>query len=97
MKTRADISIPQRGKIYSINEGYEHKFSEGMKRYIRDCKESSSMTARYVGSMVADVHRTLLAGGTFHYQLGKLRMLSECFPMELMIEGAGGLSSSDTG
>ncbi|CAL6278076.1 unnamed protein product [Bathycoccus prasinos] len=97
VKTRADISIPQRGKIYSINEGYEHKFSEGMKRYIRDCKESSSMTARYVGSMVADVHRTLLAGGTFHYPLGKLRMLYECFPMALMIEVAGGLSISDTG
>jgi len=97
VKTRANISIPQRGKIYSINEGYEHKFSEGMKKYIRDCKDSSSMTARYVGSMVADVHRTLLAGGSFHYPLGKLRMLYECFPMALVIEVAGGLSISDTG
>ena len=97
VKTRANISIPMRGKIYSINEGYEHKFSEGMKKYIRDCKDSPTMMARYVGSMVADVHRTLLAGGTFHYPLGKLRMLYECFPMALVIEVAGGLSISDTG
>ena len=97
VKTRANISIPMRGKIYSINEGYEHKFSEGMKKYIRDCKDSPTMMARYVGSMVADVHRTLLAGGTFHYPLGKLRMLYECFPMAFVIEVAGGLSISDTG
>jgi len=97
VKTRKEITMPQRGKIYSINEGYEHEFSEGMTKYIRDCKASKNITARYVGSMVADVHRTLLAGGTFHYPLGKLRMLYECFPMALVIEVAGGLSISNTG
>lgn len=48
---------------------------------------------RYVGSMVADVHRTLLYGGVFLYPGGKLRMLYECFPMSMIIEAAGGKSS----
>ena len=95
LKTRKDIRIPSKGKIYSINEGYEHKFCEGMKGYIRECKSSANFTARYVGSMVADVHRTLLAGGTFHYPLCKLRMLYECFPMALVIEVSGGKSICD--
>ncbi|OXT14541.1 fructose-bisphosphatase class I, partial [Bacillus sp. OG2] len=60
-------------------------------------------SARYIGSMVADVHRTLLYGGVFGYpsdiksKTGKLRILYECFPMALLLEQAGGMAVNDKG
>lgn len=66
-----------------------------MKKFVEECAEQKK-TLRYVGSMVADVHRTLLYGGTFHYPAdkthvqGKLRAVYECFPMAAVVERAGG-------
>lgn len=95
------MKIPSRGKIYSINEGYENKWSSGVKAYVKSRKEGAKpYGARYIGSMVADVHRTIKYGGIFLYPAtadapnGKLRVLYECFPMAHVVETAGGLCST---
>lgn len=94
-----DIKIPDNGKIFSINEGNWSEFPEGVKNYINNCKESI-MSARYIGSLIADFHRNLLKGGIFIYPPtektpnGKLRLMYECNPMSFIVEQAGGLSSS---
>lgn len=85
-------------KIYSINEGNALNWNLATKQFVEDCKQNS-WSLRYVGSMVADVHRTLLYGGIFMYAAdkknpkGKLRMLYECFPMAMLMEQAGGKAS----
>ncbi len=96
-----DIRIPRKGKIYSVNEGNYHRWSEGMKKYIQYlCEEDKSTdrpySARYVGSLVGDIQRTLLYGGIFMYPgdtknpKGKLRLMYEGNPMAFLIEQAGG-------
>ncbi|CAO3665797.1 unnamed protein product [Umbelopsis vinacea] len=98
--THPNIVLPPRGKIYSVNEGNMKYFDEPSKNYVNAVKEKYS--ARYVGSMVADVHRTLLYGGIFGYpadsksKRGKLRILYEVFPMAYLIEQAGGKASTGT-
>jgi fructose-1,6-bisphosphatase I len=99
-----NIRIPKKGKIYSVNEGNYHRWSEGMKKYIQYlCEEDPSTdrpySARYVGSLVGDIQRTLLYGGIFMYPAdikhpgGKLRLLYEGNPMAMLIEQAGGRAS----
>ncbi|HCA79725.1 MAG TPA: fructose-bisphosphatase class I, partial [Bacteroidetes bacterium] len=96
-----NIRIPRKGKIYSVNEGNYHRWSEGMKKYIQYlCKEDKSTdrpySARYVGSLVGDIQRTLLYGGIFMYPgdtknpRGKLRLMYEGNPMAFLVEQAGG-------
>ena len=91
----AQIKIPPRGKIYSFNEGNSMYFHPPVNAYlssIKHPKAGSPYSARYIGSMVADVHRTLLYGGIFGYpddkksKSGKLRMLYEAFPMAFLTE-----------
>lgn len=90
------IMIPERGKIYSINEGNYNSWEDWTKNYINDIKNKKEKSLRYVGTLVADIHRTLLKGGIFLYPgdkknpSGKLRLLYECFPMAYLIEQAGG-------
>ena len=94
------IRIPANGKkIYSINESNFENWFDDMKQYILQYKvKNTKYTQRYIGSMVADVHRTLLYGGVFCYpadnknQDGKLRLMYECGPMAKIIEEAGGKS-----
>lgn len=98
--THPNIKIPEKGKIYSVNEGNAKNWDEPTKRFVQKCKfpedGSSSKSLRYIGSMVADVHRTLLYGGIFMYPAdkkshsGKLRVLYEVFPMAFLMEQAGG-------
>ena len=82
-------------KIYSINEGNANHWYTDTAKFIDECKKMG-YAARYIGSMVADVHRTLLYGGVFSYpadkknKQGKLRLLYECFPMAKIVECAGG-------
>jgi len=96
-----NIRIPKKGKIYSINEGNYLYWHPGLKRYIKWLQEEDKSSgrpysSRYVGSMVADVHRTLLYGGIFMYPAdirnpnGKLRLMYECNPMAFIVEQAGG-------
>jgi fructose-1,6-bisphosphatase I len=101
-----DIRIPSPGKrIYSVNEGYYERWSDGQKRLIDhmkgvDGENGSPFSARYIGSMVADLHRTLLYGGLFMYPSdsknpnGKLRLLYEGAPMAMIVEQAGGRASN---
>ncbi len=96
-----DIKCPDAGKIYSVNHGNFFQYSDGVKKYITQCqnktKESGGpYTQRYIGSMVADVHRNLIKGGIFMYPgttdkpKGKLRLLYECNPFAFIVEVAGG-------
>jgi fructose-1,6-bisphosphatase I len=102
--TDPNMTIPKRGKIFSINEGYAQYWDESATKYIEECKRpkdgGAPLGARYVGSMVADMHRTLKYGGIFLYPAstkspkGKLRLLYECCPMAYIIEQAGGKASN---
>lgn len=95
-----DIKIPNQGRIYSLNEGNYFTWPQGLKNYIKYLQsnlfDGKPYQARYVGSMVADIHRTLLYGGIFIYPgdkrnpKGKLRLMYECNPMAFIMEEAGG-------
>jgi fructose-1,6-bisphosphatase I len=90
-----DITIPDRGNYYSVNQGYYLKFDVEMRRYIDYCSDLN-LRLRYIGSMVSDIHRIMLQGGIFLYPNtrkfpnGKLRLLYECNPLSFLIEQAGG-------
>jgi len=102
-----NIRIPDGGNIYSVNEGNYNYWDEGTKRYIdylksKDNHSGKPYSLRYIGSMVADLHRTLLYGGIFMYPIdyknpekptGKLRLLYEATPMAFIFEQAGGRAS----
>jgi fructose-1,6-bisphosphatase I len=99
------MKIPQKGRIYSTNQGHFNSFSEPLQRYIkhlqmRDDASGRPYNLRYIGTMVSDVHRTLLYGGIFFYPgtasapEGKLRLMYECNPMAFVIEQAGGRAST---
>jgi fructose-1,6-bisphosphatase I len=103
--SHVDIKIPQRGKIFSVNEGNAATWAEPVRKWTEWLKTPSAdkqrpYSARYVGSMVADVHRTLLKGGVFAYPAdtksasGKLRLMYEAAPLAFIIEQAGGLAST---
>uniref|UniRef100_A0A3B1JSD4 Fructose-1,6-bisphosphatase 1 n=1 Tax=Astyanax mexicanus TaxID=7994 RepID=A0A3B1JSD4_ASTMX len=99
-----DVKIKKKGKIYSLNEGYAQHFYPDVTEYLQKKKfpedGSSPYGGRYVGSMVADVHRTLVYGGIFLYPAnvkspkGKLRLLYECNPMAFIMEQAGGMATT---
>eukprot|EP00740_Mantoniella_antarctica_P005359 CAMPEP_0181362546 /NCGR_PEP_ID=MMETSP1106-20121128/8091_1 /TAXON_ID=81844 /ORGANISM="Mantoniella antarctica, Strain SL-175" /LENGTH=334 /DNA_ID=CAMNT_0023476561 /DNA_START=374 /DNA_END=1378 /DNA_ORIENTATION=- len=98
--THPNITVPPSGSIYSINEGNSPWWELGMAKYVEHVKRKEAPhSSRYIGSMVADVHRTLLYGGTFSYPAdarhaaGKLRLLYECYPMAFVMEAAGGRAS----
>ena len=101
-----NIRIPERGGIYSINEGNYHNWSEGTQKWVDWIKTPSdtkkAYRLRYIGAMVADLHRTLLRGGIFVYppdvknKKGKLRLLYEASPMAFLVEAAGGAASDGT-
>jgi len=97
--------IPDEGAVYSINEGSYNSWQNGLKKYIKYCQEQDSesnrpYSARYIGSMVADLHRTLIQGGIFiypsskKYPNGKLRLMYECNPLSFIIEQAGGMATN---
>mmetsp|Transcript_4152 Transcript_4152/g.9091 ORF Transcript_4152/g.9091 Transcript_4152/m.9091 type:complete len:347 (-) Transcript_4152:281-1321(-) len=98
--THPNIQIPSSGKIYSVNEGNASNWDAATTKYVETVKYPSDggkpFSARYIGSMVADVHRTLLYGGIFMYPAdkknahGKLRLLYEAAPMAFIMENAGG-------
>jgi len=103
MHIEADVKIPKGGgkKIYSCNEGNSSNWDKAITSIIAKYKEGAKpYAARYVGSMVSDVHRTILYGGIYLYPAdnknakGKLRVLYEGFPMAMITEQAGGLAST---
>ncbi len=98
------IRIPKKGVFYSYNHGNYTKFDDSIRNYVDHCfKETVNGTSygyRYVGSMVADIHRNLLKGGIFMYPKtsdavnGKLRLVYECNPMAFIVEQAGGRATN---
>jgi fructose-1,6-bisphosphatase I len=86
-----------------VNHGYYSRWSPAVQRYVRWLQggesDSPSLSERYIGSLVADIHRTLLRGGIFAYPAdakmpnGKIRLLYEAAPMAYLIEQAGGIAT----
>lgn len=97
--SHSDMSIPETGRTYSINEGSANSFSAAVKSYIQFCKDEN-YTARYIGSLVADFHRNLLKGGIYIYPAtakdknGKLRLMYECNALAFIAEQAGGKATN---
>ncbi len=95
-----NIRIPDKGTIFSINEGNSRYWYDGTKNYIKMLKSRTTISARYVGSLVADFHRNLIKGGIFLYpkdrraKNGKLRLLYEANPLSLIVEQAGGAATT---
>ncbi len=103
--SHSNIQTPKKSKIYSINEGNYLYWHPGLKKYIKYLQEEDKATSRpyssrYIGSMVADIHRNLLYGGIFMYPAdsrnpnGKLRLQYECNPMAFIVEQAGGRATN---
>jgi fructose-1,6-bisphosphatase I len=100
-----DIQCPDTGKIYSVNHGNFFQYEQPVKEYVTACQKKNKTnggpyTQRYIGSMVADVHRNLIKGGIFMYPgttdkpKGKLRLLYECNPFGFIVEKAGGIATN---
>ncbi len=103
-----NIRIPEKGSTYSINEGNHGKWTDEVKRWATWIKDDNKADGRpyggrYVGTLVADAHRTLLKGGIFAYPSdkkspeGKLRLLYEANPFAFIFEAAGGKASHGKG
>jgi fructose-1,6-bisphosphatase I len=99
------LQCPERGSTYSINEGNYTRWDEPTQKWADwiksdDLAEGLPYAQRYVGSLVADAHRTLLKGGIFAYPAdrrspdGKLRLLYEANPMAYLFEQAGGMATN---
>ncbi|WP_419805672.1 class 1 fructose-bisphosphatase [Terriglobus sp.] len=95
-----DLAMPERGPYYSVNEGNAAEFPAAVRTYLEKLRDGSLLGtkygSRYVGSFIADFHRTLLKGGVFLYPptaktpKGKLRLLYEANPLAMLAEQAGG-------
>jgi fructose-1,6-bisphosphatase I len=102
------VLMPEFGATYSLNEGNLRNCSPALQAYVADCKklnppQGKPFACRYIGSMVSDVHRTLMKGGIFMYPEsqklpdGKLRLMYECNPMAFLVEQAGGVAVNKNG
>ncbi|MFI5128704.1 MAG: class 1 fructose-bisphosphatase, partial [Chitinophagales bacterium] len=100
-----DIKCPPAGKMYSVNHGNFFQYDKKVQSYINICQKKDKSTGgpytqRYIGSMVADVHRNLIKGGIFMYPgtldkpKGKLRLLYECNPFAFIVTVAGGKATN---
>ena len=105
--THPNIRIPSSGKTYALNEANSPVWPLGLQNYITAIKKGEGRSkmqfnSRYIGSMVGDVHRTLLRGGIFgypgntKYPEGKLHLVYEAAPMAFLVEQAGGKASTGT-
>jgi fructose-1,6-bisphosphatase I len=101
--THENVTMPESGSLYSVNEANADTFPEAYRRYLARLRSGATgraYSSRYVGSLVADFHRTLLKGGVFLYPPtranpgGKLRLLYEANPIAFLAEQAGGRASS---
>jgi fructose-1,6-bisphosphatase I len=109
VRSVASVRIPTRGRTYSINDGNFVRWPDGVRKFVEhvraiDVPSGRPYTARYVGSLVADAHRTVHDGGIYLYpedaagsgkqNTGKLRLMYEASPMAFLIEQAGGAAST---
>ena len=102
--THPNIRLPPKPKCYSVNQGYERYWAREIQEFTNDL-QARNLSLRYIGSLVSDFHRNLLAGGIFYYPAdsrdpdkphGKLRLLYECAPLAFLAEQAGGAASDGT-
>ena len=98
-----DMRMPEPPKkVYSVNEAYYTRWTRGQQKLVTHLKTEGGFGSRYIGSLVADFHRTLLQGGLFMYPgesenpVGKLRLQYEASPMAMIAEQAGGRASTGT-
>jgi fructose-1,6-bisphosphatase I len=100
-----NMQCPEFGKIYSVNHGNYFQYEPAVQEYIKACQQKNTSnggpyTQRYIGSMVADLHRNLVKGGIFMYPSildkpkGKLRLMYECNPFAFILEVAGGRATN---
>lgn len=106
-----DIRIPDTPKYYSVNQGGEKYWTEGVRRFTNDLQglgetEAEPLGHRYIGSLVADFHRNMLKGGIYYYPgtlqdrnkpYGKIRLIYEAQAMAFIAEQAGGYASDGIG
>jgi fructose-1,6-bisphosphatase I len=103
--SQPNIRCPEKGHIYSINQGNYYHYSTGVQQYLdhiqqKNKERESSYTQRHVASMVADLHRNLIKGGIFlnpatsAFPNGKLRLIYECNPWAFIFEVAGGKATN---
>jgi len=96
------MKIPPRQKCYSLNEGNRLSMPGGYQQYLHWAQDNG-YSSRYIGAMVADVHRILIQGGVFLYPptkkapKGKLRLMYEANPMAMLVEQAGGKALAGPG
>ena len=102
-----NIRIPEKGSIFSVNMGYASYWDENVSAVVNhftkaDPEKGLPYSLRYIGSLVADFHRTLLYGGIFMYPPdgkdpkkphGKLRLTCECAPLAMLVKQAGGMAT----
>jgi len=99
------MRMPENGRIYAMNEGNIDECEPGLKSYIKYCQSRENQTGmpysgRYIGSLVADFHRSLIKGGIYIYPAvpaspeGRLRLLYECNPLAFLAEQAGGVATT---
>jgi fructose-1,6-bisphosphatase I len=102
-----DIRCPEVGQYYSVNESHWNKWAPGVQRAVAAFKNGDAgrvvaKNARYIGSLVADIHRNMMSGGVFLYPAdtdapsGKLRLLYEAAPLGFLVEQAGGAAIDGT-
>jgi len=100
-----DMKMPERGRLYAMNEGNINTCEPGLKAYISYCQSNDNdynapYSGRYIGSLVADFHRNLIKGGIYIYPAipaspeGRLRLLYECNPLAFLAEQSGGLATT---
>jgi fructose-1,6-bisphosphatase I len=99
--TQEHMKMPEKGAYYSVNDSNTSTWPDHYAEYV-DSMRHGGYSARYIGSLVADFHRTLLKGGIFLYPPnkekagGKLRLLYEANPLAFIAEQAGGIATSGT-
>ena len=98
--SQSDITLTDSANTYSVNEGYSASWPPELRAHVNSFKTTDhKWRQRYIGSLVADVHRNLLKGGIFLYPAtatnpkGKLRLLYEAFPLAFLVEQAGGAAT----
>jgi fructose-1,6-bisphosphatase I len=100
-----NVKMPKQGSLYSVNEANADTFPEGYRRFLARLRAGDAgkqYSSRYIGSLVADFHRTLLKGGIFLYPptkqhpQGKLRLMYEANPIAFLAEQAGGAATDGT-
>jgi fructose-1,6-bisphosphatase I len=104
--TSENMKMPEQGSYYSVNEANAATWPDEYREYVGKLRSGGlgrQYSSRYIGSLVADFHRTLLKGGVFLYPPthdqpgGKLRLLYEANPLAFIAEQAGGMASSGRG